>query len=86
MRVPVGIVLLSLGQMAWAYESEQVPLVFYDEVDVFEDVETTTGWLPAGSPVATQFFIRSNGAAITQMDATSELTWPEALTHRITGL
>jgi len=75
-----------LSNLSWAYESEPQELVFHDEFDVFAGLEYTTGWLPAGSPVATQFYIASEGGAFTDMAAVSTLTWPETLTHTITGV
>jgi MYXO-CTERM domain-containing protein len=78
--------LLSIPVPAFAWESEAQDLRFEDEYDVFSAVEYDSGYLPADSPVAVRFFIDSAGGAYTQMDATSQLTWPDALTHEITGV
>jgi MYXO-CTERM domain-containing protein len=77
---------LGVPATALAWDSEPQDLTFHDQTDVFSAAEYDTGPLPGGSPLTVRFYIASEGGAITDMDATSELTWPDALTHTITGV
>lgn len=69
---------------ALAYESEPSPLVLKDLADLYEAVEYDSGWLPAGSPVAVAFRIRTAGGALIEMEGESNVSWPTALTQSFT--
>ncbi len=72
--------------MAGPYASEPQELVFTDSVDVFDAAEFSTGQLPSGSPVMFEFRLVSGGGLDFEMDATSDLTWPPALTQTVDGV
>ena len=72
--------------MAGPYASEPQELVFADSVDVFDAAEFSTGQLPSGSPVMFEFKLVSGGGLDFEMDATSDLTWPPALTQTVDGV
>lgn len=74
---------LVLPASAFAYESEPQELLFSDAYDVFSAVEYDTGYWPSGSPLSVRFFIDSAGAAYTEMEAESQLTWPDPLTQTL---
>ena len=66
---------------ALAYESPDVDVELRDEVDVFEEIEFDSGWVPSGSPVAVRFQTIAEGGSTVWMDGVSWLYWPPALTH-----
>jgi uncharacterized protein (TIGR03382 family) len=80
------LALLLVPVPAFAWESDPQDLLFADDTDVFGSVEYDSGNLPAGSPLSVRFFIHSDGGASTEMEATSNLEWPEALTHGLVGV
>jgi MYXO-CTERM domain-containing protein len=75
--------LLLAPALALAYDSDPQGLVLSDDVDVFAAADYDSGPLPSGSPLWVRVYVSSDGGASTSMDATSTLTWPEALTHQI---
>lgn len=72
--------------MAGPYASEPQQLLFADSVDVFDAAEFSTGQLPSGSPVMFEFRLVSGGGLDFEMEATSDLTWPPALTQTVDGI
>ncbi len=72
--------------MAGPYASEPQQLLFADAVDVFDAAEFSTGQLPSGSPVMFEFRLVSGGGLDFEMEATSDLTWPPALTQTVDGI
>ncbi len=70
---------------AFAWESESQPVSFTDDYDVFNSVEYTTGVLPNGSPVGVRFTIDTDGGVAAEVDAVSQLSWPEAVVHELTA-
>lgn len=80
------LVSLLLSGPALAWDSEPQELHFDDEYDVFEAAEYDTGCLPSGSALCVRFFIDSSGGAMTEMEADSTLSWPDALTHGFIGV
>jgi hypothetical protein len=82
--IPVGVALTAWAP-AWAWDSEPVELWFTDAVDVFDALSFDSGVLPAGSPVGVRVVTASFGGASTEIEATSELWWPDALTHELVG-
>lgn len=60
--------------------------MFADSVDVFDAAEFSTGQLPNGSPVMFEFRLVSGGGLDYEMDATSDLSWPPALTQMFDGV
>lgn len=80
-----ALLALTLPSAALAYESEPADLFFSDAYDVFTGVEYDTGnW--GINEVGVRFLISSDGAAYTEMEGVSHLTWPDALTQRIEGI
>ncbi|MCB9741671.1 MAG: MYXO-CTERM sorting domain-containing protein [Alphaproteobacteria bacterium] len=73
--------LLLLLPAAMAYESPEQGVVFHDETNLYEAVEYDSGWIPGGSPVAIAFRITADGGAYVDMEGTSWLEWPPALTQ-----
>jgi MYXO-CTERM domain-containing protein len=68
------------------YESTPQELIFSDKWDAFKGVEYDTGSLPKNSPLSVRFFIRSKGGSLAEIEADSQVTWPDSLTHSITGI
>lgn len=78
---------LTLPSPALAWESEQQELVFHDRSPLFDGPFIDSGYLPSeSSTIAVRFFVTPTGAVETDMEATSDLTWPETLTHAIKGV
>ncbi|MBT3218161.1 MAG: hypothetical protein HN348_03650, partial [Proteobacteria bacterium] len=71
---------------AQAYESEEADLHFFDTYDLLSALYFDTGWLPSQDPFGVRFYIYPSGGVVTEMEAVSQLTWPNALTHTITGV
>jgi len=87
--VPAALFLfpaVASAQQEPEYASEPADLYFEHDFDAFDAIEFDTGSLPAGSPLAVRFFLNSKGGTYTAMEAVSDLTWPDALTQRITGV
>jgi MYXO-CTERM domain-containing protein len=68
------------------YLSEPREVVLADSFDAFEAITFDTGSLPAGSPLAVRFSLTSRGGSYAEMEAWSEVSWPEALTHELVGV
>lgn len=68
------------------YASEPQEVLFEDHFDAFEAIEFDTGPVPSGSPVAVQFYLKSRGGSYAEMEAVSDVTWPDALTHQLNGV
>jgi MYXO-CTERM domain-containing protein len=71
---------------AWAWESEQRELAFQDTTPLFSGSLFDTGYIPSDTMVSVRFHITPLGGVRTKMEATSDLTWPQVLTHRIKGV
>lgn len=82
--------LLALSAPAAAlptYYSDPQPLVFFDEVPVFDVLEVDTGLVPGGaSPASVRFFVAPNGGVTTGLEATSYVAWPDPLLHNVRGV
>jgi len=78
---------LALAGPAWAGPgaSPTQQVHFGDSYDVFQGLDFDTGVLPAGSPLGVRFVVASNGGWQTDVDAWSDLWWPDALSHELTG-
>lgn len=72
--------------LAQDYESEPRDLFFEERFDAFDAIEFDTGSLPKGSPLAVRFYLWSKGGSTAEMEAVSDLTWPDALTQHISGV
>lgn len=66
--------------------SEPAELLFEHDFDAFEAVEFDTGNLPSGSPLAIRFFLESRGGTYSELQAESDVTWPDPLTQTISGI
>ena len=78
---------LALPSSALGWDSEQQELVFHDRSPLFDGSFVDSGYLPSeSSTVSVRFFVTPSGAVETDMEATSDLTWPTTLTHAITGV
>ncbi|MCP4809388.1 MAG: hypothetical protein GY913_11575 [Proteobacteria bacterium] len=73
--------MLLLIASAHAYESPSIDVELRDEVDVFEEIEFDSGWVPSGSPVAVRFQTIAEGGSLVEMDGLSWVYWPPAITH-----
>ncbi|MBX2800816.1 MAG: hypothetical protein KTR31_24255 [Myxococcales bacterium] len=72
------------------HASEPQPLLFEDQVDVLDGLAAQTAWFPSkGAPVSIRLFLDTSGGVQTTVEATSELTWSDAvpgeLSHRLVG-
>ena len=70
---------------AQEHRSETQEFLLADELELFNSSEFSTGWVPAGSPLAVQFAIQSEGGASVSMEGYGELSWPDALTLELHG-
>ncbi len=70
---------------AQEHRSETQEFFLADDLELFNSAEFSTGWVPAGSPLAVQFAIQSEGGASVSMEGFGELTWPDALTLELHG-
>jgi hypothetical protein len=87
--MPHLLVLAALVGSAEAndfYTSEVVTLPFFAEYDAFAAANVDTGNVPAGSPVAVRFYIKSRGGSYAEFETESHLEWPSALTQRLEGV
>jgi MYXO-CTERM domain-containing protein len=64
----------------FAFESEPVDLILEDSVELYNNSEFTTGWVPSDSPLQIQFEIESVGGAWIEMEGTGRMGWPDGLT------
>jgi hypothetical protein len=87
-----GVMLAILVSVALGAElplwSPSQPAPVHDESDVFSGVRFDTGWWPnKGDVVAVRFHITPTGEVFTDIDADSELAWPDTtLEHRLVAL
>jgi MYXO-CTERM domain-containing protein len=78
--------LLFASSPAWAWDSEPAELFWKHRVNLFDSLEDIdTGPLPSGSPVAIRFFISTRGGVETVIEGDSNVSWPDPLTHAVTG-
>jgi hypothetical protein len=62
--------------LALDWESEEVPLVMTDTVDLFADQALDSGYWPSSTdPIAVRFFFTPEVHLVTELDATSGLGW-----------
>jgi uncharacterized protein (TIGR03382 family) len=78
-------VALIASTPALAGQSERQDLLFADAEDIFQGLEYDTGRLPSSGPLAVRFYIESNGGYAAEMEAVSDLWWPDPLTHGLVG-
>lgn len=64
----------------FTFESEPVDLVLEDEVELYNNSEFDTDWVPADSPLQVRFQIESVGGAEIEMEGVGRMGWPEGLT------
>ncbi len=72
------MLLLALLQTAHAFDSNPQPIRVEGSADLFNNLEYSTGVLPAGSPIAVELALQTNGGASVSMDGNANLSWPEA--------
>ena len=70
---------------ALAYDSEPQPVLLTDSAPVFENVNFSTGVIPAGSPVGVEFDLDSKGGTDVRMEGEANLSWPEDVTFLAEG-
>ncbi len=63
-----------------ASSAEPVDLSLYDEVPLLQGAIYETGYLPEGTFVSVNFALEASQDVQVGMDATADLTWPQALT------
>lgn len=83
--LPLLLALVSAPAQAQEFSSEPIEFVLEDTVELYNSSEFSTGWVPAGSPLAVQFEIASEGGAWVGMDGVGSMTWPNALTLQLLG-
>jgi len=64
----------------WDFSSEPQDIYLHDFVELWNDAEFDTGWVPSGSPLQVRFQIESTGGAEVQMEGEGNMGWPEGLT------
>jgi hypothetical protein len=71
--------------LALDWESEEVPLVMTDTVDLFAEQALDSGYWPSSTdPIAVRFFFTPEVHLVTELDAQSKLGWP-ALSRSVQG-
>lgn len=81
-------ILLALGTAAHAqetppvfeFESEPIDIVLDDSVELYNNAEFDTDWVPSGSPLQVRFQIESVGGADIEMEGVARMGWPDSLT------
>ncbi len=63
------------------HSSPDVPLLYQDLYEVLAPLAYDSGWQPAGSPIQVAVRVNAEGGAAVEMQGTSHLTWPQAVTH-----
>ncbi len=72
----------SVEDLEWSSPAQPVPV--HDEAPIFTGPLVDTGWWPSSSdPLAVRFHITPTGTVFTDIDADSELAWPDPLWHRV---
>lgn len=86
----VSILLLATATLAaaqddsrWEHQSESQDVLLRDFVELWNDSEFDTGWVPASSPLQVRFQIESTGGAGVEMEGVGHMGWPEGLTVAI---
>ena len=86
----VSILLLATATMAaaqddsrWEHQSESQDVLLRDFVELWNDSEFDTGWVPSSSPLQVRFQIESTGGAGVEMEGVGHMGWPEGLTVAI---
>lgn len=64
----------------WDFESVPQDIYLHDFVELWNDSEFDTGWVPSGSPLQVRFQIESTGGAEVEMEGEGHMGWPEGLT------
>ena len=72
------MLLLALLQSARAFDSNPQSVQVEGSADLFNNLEYSTGVLPAGSPIAVELALQTNGGASVSMDGNANLSWPDA--------
>ncbi len=84
-----SLLLASVGyaqDVPSSFESEQRALIFHDEYPAF-DVLGYDEWVPyQGAAIALHVFVTPEGGVVTDMQATSDLEWPQAMRHELRGV
>ncbi|GEM_PF-1457228 len=63
------------------HSSPDQPVLYQDVYEVLAPLAFDSGWQPAGSPIQVAIRVNAEGGAAVEMEGTSHLTWPEAVTH-----
>lgn len=61
--------------------SPEQRVLYQDVYEVLAPLAFDSGWQPAGSPIQVAIRVNAEGGAAVEMEGTSHLTWPEAVTH-----
>ena len=72
------MLLLTFLQTARAFDSNPQFVRVEGSADLFNNLEYSTGVLPAGSPIAVELALETNGGASVSMDGNANLSWPDA--------
>jgi hypothetical protein len=71
--------------LEWSSPAQPAPV--HDETDVFTAPIVDTGWWPSSNdPIAVRFHITPVGRVMTDIDADSELSWPDPLYQRLVAV
>lgn len=73
------------ADLEWNSPAQPAPV--HSEAPVFSGPLVDTGWWPSASdPLAVRFHITPSGSVFTDIDADSELAWPDPLFHRLMAI
>jgi MYXO-CTERM domain-containing protein len=80
------MLVYALSTLALAFDSTAQPIATEQSVDLFDNVEISTGRLPSSdSPLQVEVGLLTTGGATVAVEGTAELSWPEALTLGFQG-
>jgi len=83
----VAMATTGAGVQDLTWESPSQPVPVHDEAPIFTGPLVDTGWWPSSSdPLAVRFHITPTGTVYTDIDADSELAWPDPLWHRVVAI
>jgi MYXO-CTERM domain-containing protein len=74
------MLLLVALPLAHAFDSQPQPVLFQTNVELFNNLEVSSGPIPSGSPLAVDVGLNVNGGGSVRMEGQGTLSWPEGMT------
>ncbi|MEN9786585.1 MAG: Abnormal spindle-like microcephaly-assocd, ASPM-SPD-2-Hydin, partial [Pseudomonadota bacterium] len=77
------MLLLAALPLALAFDSEPQPAVFQTQVELFNNLEMSSGPIPSGFPLAVDIGLTANGGGTVRMAGEGVLSWPDGMTFAL---